>query len=259
MRRERVVRHTQSCSRQGFRDLAEEESCRLRRPLAQDRQAGRQWTERHLPRGGGDRALLGLDRRPEEGPRRPALSPALHAAARAQHLVEDQRRQGRGAHRGVPYAGAGLRADRDRQGRRTLGAGLRRSAHVPRCPRTCWRRWKASRRPTPSLQRSAANRYAVLWRIQTAVKAETRARRIAQLVEMLARGETIHIFKPSDLVPSSMPARDSGNGQRHDRSKRRDTQRQIRDRHPIVGAARASDSRRMLDPGTGNSRLLHRS
>jgi uncharacterized protein YdeI (YjbR/CyaY-like superfamily) len=42
----------------------------------------------------------------------------------------------------------------------------------------------------------AANRYAVLWRIQTAVKAETRARRIAQLVDMLARGERIHIFKP---------------------------------------------------------------
>lgn len=41
-----------------------------------------------------------------------------------------------------------------------------------------------------------ANRYAVLWRVQTAVKAETRARRIAQLVEMLARGETIHIVKP---------------------------------------------------------------
>lgn len=43
---------------------------------------------------------------------------------------------------------------------------------------------------------NAANRYAVLWRIQTAVKAETRARRIAQLVAMLARGEVIHIFKP---------------------------------------------------------------
>ena len=42
---------------------------------------------------------------------------------------------------------------------------------------------------------NAANRYAVLWRIQTAVKAETRARRIAQLVDMLARGETIHLFK----------------------------------------------------------------
>jgi len=43
---------------------------------------------------------------------------------------------------------------------------------------------------------NAANRYAVLWRIQTAVKPETRARRIAQLVAMLARGEAIHIFKP---------------------------------------------------------------
>lgn len=43
---------------------------------------------------------------------------------------------------------------------------------------------------------NASNRYAILWRIQTAAKAETRARRIAQLVAMLARGETIHIFKP---------------------------------------------------------------
>ena len=43
---------------------------------------------------------------------------------------------------------------------------------------------------------NAANRYAVLWRIQTAVKAETRPSRIAQLVQMLARGETVHIFKP---------------------------------------------------------------
>lgn len=43
---------------------------------------------------------------------------------------------------------------------------------------------------------NAANRYAVLWRIQTAVKAQTRARRIAELVAMLARGETVHIFKP---------------------------------------------------------------
>jgi uncharacterized protein YdeI (YjbR/CyaY-like superfamily) len=43
---------------------------------------------------------------------------------------------------------------------------------------------------------NATNRYAILWRIQTAVRAETRARRIAQLVEMLSRGETVHIFKP---------------------------------------------------------------
>ena len=43
---------------------------------------------------------------------------------------------------------------------------------------------------------NASNRYAILWRIQTAARAETRARRLAQLVEMLARGETIHLFKP---------------------------------------------------------------
>ncbi len=52
----------------------------------------------------------------------------------------------------------------------------------------------------------AANRYAVLWRIQTAVKPETRAKRIAQLVEMLARGETIHPHKPIKPVKPSAKA-----------------------------------------------------
>jgi uncharacterized protein YdeI (YjbR/CyaY-like superfamily) len=37
-----------------------------------------------------------------------------------------------------------------------------------------------------------ANRYAVLWRVQTARTATTRASRIARLVDMLARGEKIH-------------------------------------------------------------------
>jgi uncharacterized protein YdeI (YjbR/CyaY-like superfamily) len=59
---------------------------------------------------------------------------------------------------------------------------------------------------------NAANRYAVLWRIQTAGKPETRARRIAQLVEMLARGETVHIFQAQgqgitlNALPSARPA-----------------------------------------------------
>ena len=38
----------------------------------------------------------------------------------------------------------------------------------------------------------AANRYAVIYRVQGATRPETRARRIAQYVDMLARGETIH-------------------------------------------------------------------
>lgn len=39
---------------------------------------------------------------------------------------------------------------------------------------------------------NSQNRYAVLFRIQTAKKAETRARRIEQFAAMLARGETIY-------------------------------------------------------------------
>ena len=34
--------------------------------------------------------------------------------------------------------------------------------------------------------------YAVLWRIQTAKKPETRAKRISQLTDMLERGEKLH-------------------------------------------------------------------
>jgi uncharacterized protein YdeI (YjbR/CyaY-like superfamily) len=39
---------------------------------------------------------------------------------------------------------------------------------------------------------SSQNRYAVLYRIATAKRADTRARRIAQFVTMLARGETVY-------------------------------------------------------------------
>jgi uncharacterized protein YdeI (YjbR/CyaY-like superfamily) len=39
---------------------------------------------------------------------------------------------------------------------------------------------------------TSANRYSILHRVGTAKKAETRARRIEQFVQMLARGETIH-------------------------------------------------------------------
>jgi uncharacterized protein YdeI (YjbR/CyaY-like superfamily) len=39
---------------------------------------------------------------------------------------------------------------------------------------------------------SGANRYAILYRISSVKKAETRARKIVQYVEMLARHEIIH-------------------------------------------------------------------
>jgi uncharacterized protein YdeI (YjbR/CyaY-like superfamily) len=43
----------------------------------------------------------------------------------------------------------------------------------------------------------SAERYSFLFRIQTAKKAETRAKRIQQFVTMLERNEKIHLFKPS--------------------------------------------------------------
>jgi uncharacterized protein YdeI (YjbR/CyaY-like superfamily) len=39
---------------------------------------------------------------------------------------------------------------------------------------------------------SKTNSYAILWRIQTAKKAETRARRIQTCIQMLEKGETFH-------------------------------------------------------------------
>jgi uncharacterized protein YdeI (YjbR/CyaY-like superfamily) len=39
---------------------------------------------------------------------------------------------------------------------------------------------------------SASNRYSILYRVTTAKRSETRQRRIAQIVAMLARGETTH-------------------------------------------------------------------
>jgi uncharacterized protein YdeI (YjbR/CyaY-like superfamily) len=43
---------------------------------------------------------------------------------------------------------------------------------------------------------TGANRYAILYRIVNAKRPETRSKRIGQLVEMLARGETIHPQAP---------------------------------------------------------------
>lgn len=56
---------------------------------------------------------------------------------------------------------------------------------------------EAALRATPKArdffaQLDATNRYAILWRVQTAKKPETRAKRIATLVAMLADGEKIH-------------------------------------------------------------------
>ena len=50
------------------------------------------------------------------------------------------------------------------------------------------------------------NRYALLYRIATAKRADTRARRIQQFVAMLARGETIYPQRrTSEVWPDDSP------------------------------------------------------
>jgi uncharacterized protein YdeI (YjbR/CyaY-like superfamily) len=49
-----------------------------------------------------------------------------------------------------------------------------------------------------------ANRYAIIYRVNDAKLAETRGRRIAQFVDMLARGATIHPTKAKKPSPKKV-------------------------------------------------------
>jgi uncharacterized protein YdeI (YjbR/CyaY-like superfamily) len=55
----------------------------------------------------------------------------------------------------------------------------------------------------------ATNRYAILYRVSTAKRAQTRQRRIEQLVAMLARGETIHPQRQPGHETAAKPPRPS--------------------------------------------------
>ena len=52
----------------------------------------------------------------------------------------------------------------------------------------------------------ASNRYAILYRVSTATRADTRQRRIEQYVAMLARGETIHPRRQPRTGPARKPS-----------------------------------------------------
>ena len=132
-----------------------------------------------------------IDGQAHQGPTR-LLPPALHAAARAHEVVQDQPREGRGAYRRGPDEPA--RASRRSSARRPTGAGTprttRRGATVP--PEL-----QAALDASPDGRRGVRraepqNRYAIPYRVQDAKRPDTRARRIAQFVAMLERGETIH-------------------------------------------------------------------
>lgn len=67
----------------------------------------------------------------------------------------------------------------------------------PPAPRQCRKTFSKHSMPT-ARQRSffatlnSQNRFAILYRIQAVKRQETRARKIAQFVEMLSKGEKLH-------------------------------------------------------------------
>ena len=82
---------------------------------------------------------------------------------------------------------------RARQGRRALGGRLSGAEGRSRCPTISRERWPPSRGRSANFELlSSQNRYAVLYRIHSAKRESTRARRIEDFVAMLARGETPH-------------------------------------------------------------------
>ena len=128
----------------------------------------------------------------------PRHSRNVHSQTPHKPVVEAQRRHCRGADRGRADAAAipGLwRLSEPRPtGRWAAAYSGQAAATVPADLARALAANAAAGRMFTSL--NGANRYAVLYRIETAKRADTRARRIDQFVVMLARGETIHTQQP---------------------------------------------------------------
>ena len=76
-----------------------------------------------------------------------------------------------------------------------MAAGRRRMTRhaTPRHRKIFSKFWAKTKRPKAFFETlNKANIYAIVYRLQTAKKPETRARRIAEYVAMLERGETLH-------------------------------------------------------------------
>ena len=107
-------------------------------------------------------------------------------------VVEDQRREGRCADRGGKDAALRPGRDRAREGRRPWDAAYDSPSRIGVPPDL---QAELDKRPVAAAnfaELKSTNRYAILYRLHDAKRPETRARRLAQFVEMLERGETLH-------------------------------------------------------------------
>jgi len=133
-----------------------------------------------------------VDRRPAQALGRGGLLPAaLHAAPRAQPLVAHQPPEGGGADAAGRERPAGLaeveRAKAD--GRWDAAYAPQSTIEVPEDLQRALDASPAAAERFATLTRSL--RYSILWRVHDAKRPETRARRIADYVGRLERGESI--------------------------------------------------------------------
>ena len=148
--------------------------------------------------------------------RRHALPAEVHAAAGAQSKWSKINvGEGRGADRGGADAARGPRRDRAREGRRPLGRRLRLTDATSQVPPDL--QAELDKDPAAAAFFAALdsqNRYAILYRLHDAKRPETRARRLAQFVDMLKRGETASLTTSKSLPRSRLSARRSSLSQR---------------------------------------------
>ncbi|WP_217638743.1 YdeI/OmpD-associated family protein [Frateuria terrea] len=119
------------------------------------------------------------------------MAPTFHAQDRQEPLVQDQHGQGRSPDRGGTDAPCGAPRDRPGQAGRALGSGVlvRSRSTVPDDFQQALDANAKAKAFFATLD--SQNRFSVLYRIQNVKKADTRARKIAQFVEMLGRGQKL--------------------------------------------------------------------
>ena len=125
------------------------------------------------------------------GKQRAAWLQRFMPRAEAEHVVQDQSRKGVRAHRLAADEAGRTRGDESAsKAGWPLGSGVRtsKSAHHDGGFRNELNKNPRAKKFFKTI--SAANRYAILWRIQTAKKAETGGSEFRSYVEMLEKGET---------------------------------------------------------------------
>ena len=172
--------------------VARQAARQVPRPVAADRQGSVERQIGVVRRGARRRALLRLDRWAEEVVRRRDLAPEFTPRGKrsiwskinvekVQRLVESGRMQSPGLE-AVDCAKANGQWDSAYDSHRTVGV-----------PDDLQRALDAHPKAKAFFATlNSANRYAILFRIQTVKRAETRAKKIEQFVGMLERHEVIH-------------------------------------------------------------------